>query len=420
MAGALPPHRVGPAARESFQEGRTLGPARLLLRLPGPSALRPLLLCATAALLPPGYVLAGAGPLFLAWVWEAARDRRWPWEPSAVDFPLAVWLALVAVSSALSPHRDLALPNTLLLALGPVAGLAPALRSFRERPLLLRSLAAAWALGGAVAGAWVVWRYLQTGAGRGDLPQLGWNAAGTVLASASMLALGLARAGGLREQAAAWLVQVPVLAGLVATLSRGAWIGWLAGLVCFTVLAGRRGRIWRVGVLALLAATAAVTLTHPPARARALSALDPQSLLDRILLWKATLRMVADHPWTGVGFGAFVREHPNYRLPGDPNTAPPFAHNLPLSLAAETGLVGLVAFLAFLVTVLRVGLQASVRAPPPARGLAAGVFSALVAILAQQLVDGTLQSFHLGFAFWILTAALLSVEEASKVRQEAP
>ena len=30
------------------------------------------------------------------------------------------------------------------------------------------------------------------------------------------------------------------------------------------------------------------------------------------------------------------------------------------------------------------------------------------------------QSFHLGFAFWILTAALLSVEEASKVRQEAP
>jgi putative inorganic carbon (HCO3(-)) transporter len=378
------------------------------------------LLCATAALLPPGYVLAGAGPLFLAWVWEAARARRWPWEPSAVDFPLAVWLALVAVSSALSPHRDLALPNTLLLALGPVAGLAPALRSFRERPPLLRSLAAAWALGGAVAGAWVVWRYLQTGAGRGDLPQLGWNAAGTVLASASLLALGPALAGGFRERIAVCAVQVPVLAGLVATLSRGAWMGWLAGLVCFAVLAGTRGRSWQVRVLALVAATVAVAAAHPPARARVLSTLDPQRNLDRILLWKATLRMVADHPWTGVGFGAFVREYPNYRLSGDPNTAPPFAHNLPLSLAAETGLLGLVAFLAFLVTVLRVGLQASVRAPPPAHGLATGAFSALVAILAQQLVDGTLQSFHLGFAFWILTAALLSVEEASKVRQEAP
>ncbi len=376
-----------------------------------------MLLCVTAALLPPGYVLAGAGPLFLVWVWEAARDRRWPWEPSAADFPLSVWLAVVVVSSALSPHRDLALPNTVLLALGPVAGLAPALRSLRERPFLLRSLFAAWAGGGAVAGAWVLWRYLQTGAGRGDLPQLGWNAAGTVLASASLLALGLGLAGGFRQRTAAWLVQVPILGGLLATLSRGAWMGWLAGLVCFTVLAASRGRSWRVGVLAL-AAAAAVTAGYPAARARALSALDPQRNLDRILLWKAALRMVADHPWTGVGFGAFVREYPNYRLPGDPNTTPPFAHNLPLSLAAETGLVGLLAFLVFLGTVLWVGLRASVRAPPPVRGLATGAFSALVAVLAQQLVDGTLQSFHLGFAFWILTAALLSLEEGRKVREE--
>lgn len=371
--------------------------------------MRAFLLCATAALLPVGYVLAAGVPLLLAWVWENATRRRWPWEPSPVDRPLLVWVVVVAASAALSPHPDLALPNGVLLALGPVAAFAPALRTLKERPGLLRHLCAAWAAGGVVAGAWVVWRYAHAGgSGRGDLPELGWNAAGTVLVAASLLALGLLLAAGPRWRALVAAAQVPVLAGLLATLSRGAWLGWVVGVVCATLLTGPVGRRLRWAGLGLSLAAVLAVAAVPQARARALSVVDLHAHQDRVLLWKAALRMVADHPWVGVGFGAFVREYPNYRLPGDPNTTPPFAHNLPLSLAVETGVPGLVAFLVFLVRLMQLGLKGVLRGPPELRALRAAAAGAMVGILAHQLVDGTLQSFHLGFAFWLLAGGLLA------------
>lgn len=370
--------------------------------------LRPGLVCATAALLPLGYVLVAAVPLFFVWIWENAATRRWPWESAPSDGPLFGWIAVVGLSSLLSPHRDLAVPNTALLALGPVVALAPALRSLREGSLQAHHLSAAWVVGGAVAGAWVLWRYvLLAPGGPGNLPQLGPNAAGTVLVASSLLGVGLAAGGGGMGILGA-AAQIPILAGLLATLSRGSWIGWAAGLLSFAVLAGARSRrhLWLAG--ALLASAATAVAAYPPVQARALSAVDPQRNQDRQLLWRASLRMAADHPWVGVGFGAFVREYPKYQLPGDPNTTPPFAHNLPLSLAAETGVAGLLAFLAFTAALFRWGWRTLQRAPPGEFLPEAGAVAALVGILAQQLVDGTLQSFHLGLGFWLLAALLLA------------
>ncbi len=372
------------------------------------------LLCATALLLPLGYVLAAAVPLLLVWVAECVSGRRWPWERTPADRLLALWVLVVAATGALSPNPDLAVPNAALLALGPVCGLAPALRALRERPGLLPPVCAAWVVGGVLAGAWVAWRFLHTEAGRGDLPQLGYNAAGTVLAASSLLAVGLAASVGPWWRPAVVAAQLAVLAGLASTLSRGAWLGWCAGVLCFAWLSGRAARRAALGLLVSALVAAAV---YPPARDRALSALDPARNQDRVLLWAASVRMWADHPWTGVGFGAFVRAYPKYRLPGDPNAAPPFAHNLPLSLAVETGAFGLVAFLVFLGRVLHVGLRAALRPPPGWATLLPAVYSALVAVLAQQLVDGTLQSFHLGIGFWLLAAVLLS---RSGIREVPP
>ncbi|MDR7430058.1 MAG: O-antigen ligase family protein [Armatimonadota bacterium] len=393
MAGAVPQDRLG---RRNY--GRAVSAADV----------RAALVYLTAGLLPTGYVLAAGIPLLLAWVWENASARRWPWEPSPVDRPLLLWVAVVAVSSALSAHRDLALANTALLALGPVAALAPSLRTLRERPQALGTVCAAWTAGGALAGAWVVWRYLHTGAGRGDLPELGWNAAGTVLAAASLVALGLALTTKSRTRVLLWAAQLPVLAGLLATLSRGAWVGWLAGVLCFCLLAGTASRRVRWGAVAVLVGVLLAASSIPAFRARALTLLDPGHYRYRIVVWKAAMRMVADRPWTGVGFGAFVREYDNYRVPEDSYAPAPFAHNLPLSLAAETGLPGLAAFLVFLGALLRAGYRTAARSPDPDGMANAGAAAALAAVLVQQLVDGTLQSFHLGFAFWILAAALLS------------
>lgn len=363
------------------------------------------LLCLTAALLTPGYVLAGAGLLFLAMLAEAAVMHRNPWERTPLDGPVVFWIGVVTLSSLLSPNPTRGLVNTALLALGALLGCAPLARTLREWPGFVRPFYAAWVAGGVVAGPIVVARFVLLPGGRGDLPELGFNAAGTVLLVCSLLAFVLFDTAGRWRWG--WAAsQVPILAGLGVTLSRGAWLGWGCGLVTLLVLSpvGTRRMQWRLWALALLLGLiGTITIAvHPVLRARARSALLVDMNRDRILLWQTSLRIFLDHPWWGVGFGAFADVYPKYRRPDDPNGTPPFAHNLPLSLAAETGITGLVGFIALLVAALRVGIRNSLRGPPDARMLRAGAVAALLGAMAHQMVDGTLQAFHLGFAFWFL------------------
>ncbi len=67
------------------------------------------------------------------------------------------------------------------------------------------------------------------------------------------------------------------------------------------------------------------------------------SVNDRIGLWRMALVIAAEHPFTGVGWGAFAGEYFQY-LSGSGGFAPPGlynnVHNLPLHLLAETGIVG--------------------------------------------------------------------------------
>jgi O-Antigen ligase len=76
---------------------------------------------------------------------------------------------------------------------------------------------------------------------------------------------------------------------------------------------------------------------------------DAQGIGDegRVAVWRATLRMIADHPWFGTGQGTFVWSFPAYR-PSDISVWGIWdrAHNSLLELAAEVGVP-----LAVLVTV---------------------------------------------------------------------
>lgn len=387
--------------------------------LPGQwTCVRASLLCLAAALLTPGYVLAGVGLLFLAMLAEASVLRRHPWVRTPMDGLLVLWIGIVTLSSLLSPNPTRAVANTALLALGALVGCAPLARTLREWPGFVQPFYAAWVAGGVVAGAVVVARFLLLPGGRGDLPQLGFNAAGTVLLVASLLAFTLFAIGG-RWQWLGAAAQVPILAGLGTTLSRGAWLGWGCGLVALLALSpvGTRRMQWRLWALALLVGlVGAVALAaHPTLRVRARSALLPSMNRDRILLWQTSLRIFLDHPWWGVGFGAFADVYPKYRLPDDPNGTPPFAHNLPLSLAVETGIPGLVGFIILLGAALRDGIRNCLRGPPDVRMLRAGTVATLLGTMAHQMVDGTLQAFHLGFAFWFLmTVAVVPVSPSRR------
>jgi len=79
---------------------------------------------------------------------------------------------------------------------------------------------------------------------------------------------------------------------------------------------------------------------------------DPSYLADsRLGWWTAGIRMFIEHPWVGVGLGGYATAFPYFKPSVSQNTL--FAHSFPVQVLAETGLAGLLGFLAVGVTCWR-------------------------------------------------------------------
>ncbi len=144
--------------------------------------------------------------------------------------------------------------------------------------------------------------------------------------------------------------------GLFATESR-------AGLLCFFILSlalflmvakDARPFLRRsLGVMAAMAALFTLLSLHAPdggaaARLATVPALTgDEAAMNRPVLWRATLDMIAERPWTGTGFGSFYLAYPPHRPVEDRVSAGQWAHNDPLQFAAEMGLSALLLFYAF-------------------------------------------------------------------------
>jgi len=136
-----------------------------------------------------------------------------------------------------------------------------------------------------------------------------------------------------------------ITAALVMTHTRSAWLGFMAG--CCVLLALYK----KVFLLTLPLLVLVVFLLLPQAvKTRALSILDRRGATaqERLSMWSSGLRIVRDHPWTGVGMGAMAQVYQRYREPDspvDPKRRLGHLHNNVLQVAAERGLLGLACWL---------------------------------------------------------------------------
>jgi putative inorganic carbon (HCO3(-)) transporter len=199
------------------------------------------------------------------------------------------------------------------------------------------------------------------------------------------------------------------------TFSRGAALA--AGLIVLAMIAMRYVRLSHV--LAALVMVGAVLVAVPAYAERVASLADIGVLLadepagsatDNSLLSRATenlaaLNVFADHPLLGVGpeqFPAYYRDYAD-EIGISVRAADREAHNLYLEIAAETGILGLIAFLgavvATLVQLARARARALARRPDLA-AMASGFMLALVAYLATGIF------LHLSYAryFWLVLA----------------
>ena len=209
---------------------------------------------------------------------------------------------------------------------------------------------------------------------------------------------------------------VAVAAGLLASWSRGGWMGFVAAIFVIVVLLPRRGG-WGL-VLAVVIVVGGLGLyaagwLHASIASRLTGFLEytrfedvrgvgindaNYAVIERMAHWQAALSMWRERFWLGVGFGCYEAAYPAHRLINWP-FALGHAHNYYLNLLAETGILGLGAYLTLLGSIFVSLWRASRWTTGWMRGLALGLAGAWTHFTVHNFVDNILVNnvhLHLG------------------------
>lgn len=332
-----------------------------------------------------GIVLLGAA------LWRAPRQL----EAAGAAFGILAILSVAAIASALAATESTALPLDWLRELSFLV--IAALLLIGERSVHRTAVALCWA--GAFLGLGAVYSVV---VGPTELFPLNEGVEGLdperaagPFGEANFFALSLAALGpfavylsvrGGAGRLLGLLTLVAILAGVVATGSRGGMIALVVGVsATWLALTPRRGR----AVLTLLALAVAST---------PLLVGQFQSLEERPISGRATENMVAiemfgDHPLTGVGNANFETLYRDYaREVGNDPRPVRAAHSLPLEIAAEQGLAGILAWLTAAAILLRFAVARGVWAIPLGR-------AALLALTTYMVGSLFLQGSQLRWLF---------------------
>ncbi|MBI4573420.1 MAG: O-antigen ligase family protein [candidate division NC10 bacterium] len=316
--------------------------------------------------------------------------------------PLLLLAALLAgVSAVHTIYPDRTVQSLLLLSAYLLAG-SVAARGAREVPWAERMLLTAiFTSGAAVCGVGMF--HLVRGNEGGMYANVLTGPFGypNALAGFLLLAAGAALAIALGDhnpvlRGAATVAGILSGVGVLLTRARGALLAAAVGFAVWAVIRRQawwsRRRLWVwLGIVGLLGLSA-VALS--PVGSTLLRGFRPDvaGLADTSLLWRWqilrwTWAMVRDHPWWGVGPGAFPVALGHYqRIPYVSGENP---HNLYLELTAEYGLpAGILVVLSLAGFLGKVGARIR-RLPPehPDRHHLAALMAALTAFLAHSTVD---------------------------------
>lgn len=221
--------------------------------------------------------------------------------------------------------------------------------------------------------------------------------------------------------ALALVTTLVALSALIASWSRGAWLGAALAAVAMVVvwsaallrsrrpkdrIAGRRAvtfvtvaaslalAVGMLGAADLLPASIAGRLTSIGDDVIVQQDLSTVKVTDanfatveRMAHWWAGLRMWEDYPWTGVGLGNYAEAYDAYKVAGwdDPLG---HAHNFYINVGAEAGTIGLAAYLVFLAWAAALAVRRSLQAGNAwDRALAVAVVGVLVARVTQDALD---------------------------------
>lgn len=240
------------------------------------------------------------------------------------------------------------------------------------------------------------------------------------------------------------LTVIPLAVAEYLTQSRGAEIAIAAALLFIVIIGMPRMRIFikllavaGLGTIgAFLLGVIPLYVLNPLLKVLGLfdlSLTSPNdqtfSTAERLAHWIAGLHMFLDHPILGVGIGNYADAYPHYFIA---NFLDPLghAHNYYINIAAETGSIGLIAYLLFLLAIFAAGghayrcisrkwmqvkfstLPESVAMLTNDRALAIGLLVALISVCVHNLFDN-LYVHSLTNLIALLLIALIRLEKVT-------
>lgn len=225
---------------------------------------------------------------------------------------------------------------------------------------------------------------------------------GTLMLALTLVAMQLVTRDRLLPRPVLVLVGLPALAGMVLSLSRSSWLGFVVGLACVAAVRYRRLLLW-IGLGVVLLGVLPVGQGLVTRFVSGFTSADPATAL-RLGEYRNALLLIQRYPLLGIGFG-----------PSPDSDVTAGVSSMYLLVGEQAGVLGLLAYLTALVLMAIAGFRGlrAARACPDERGygllagLAAGFLAAMVAGAMDHYFAN--QAFPHAVALFWLYAGLLVV-----------
>lgn len=190
--------------------------------------------------------------------------------------------------------------------------------------------------------------------------------------------------------------------GIIVTYSRGGWLSLLAAIFIVALL--RSKKVVLIFMIILLI----IPLFMPDAvmnRFKSITDLNESSNRGRILIWKAGINMVKDHPILGVGWHNVKHIYKDYKLHSH-DTIYVQLHNVYLHILAELGIIGLFIFLVLITQLIKISIQLLRKQK---LSITIAFMGILVGMLVHGLVDVTIRSIEVGTIFTYFVSIIYTI-----------